>query len=84
MTGGWCQVDGCTRHTSHLGSTFHHHHLDPWVLTGSTSLATNALLCSSDHAALHGGTTLRLRDGRHAGPHGWSPPGYDPHPPPPF
>ena len=83
-TGGWCQVDGCTRHTSHLGSTFHHHHLDPWALTGSTSPATNALLCSGDHATLHGGTTLRLRDGRDAGPHGWSPPGYDPHPPPPF
>ena len=63
MTGGWCQVDGCTQQTSHLGSTFHHHHLDPLVLTGSTSLATNALLSSGDHAALHGGTTLRLRDG---------------------
>ena len=83
-TGGWCQVDGCTRRISQLGSTFHHHHLSPWALSRSTSLSTNALLCRADHTALHEGAVLRLRDGRHAGPAGWSPPGSDPHPPPPF
>ena len=73
-TGGWCETAGCRRRTGQLGSTFHQHHLDPWSLSGTTQLGTSALLCSADHRALHEGATLILRDGRQAGPRGWSPP----------
>ncbi len=47
------------------------HHANPWHASGTTSLDDSVPLCLATHADLHHGKTLRLRDGRYLGPHGW-------------
>ena len=67
-TGGRCQASGCTRGP---GSRLLPHHADPWHRTGTTSLSDTVLLCEQTHHQLHTGHTIRLKDGRRLGPHGW-------------
>ena len=66
---GRCAVAGCT---SPPGTPLVPHHPNPWHVTGTTSYHDTVPLCDSNHHDLHeGGRTLRLRDGRRLGPHGW-------------
>ena len=67
-TGGRCQGAGCRRGP---GDRLVPHHADPWSRCGTTSLDDTVLLCEQDHAQLHRGATLRLKDGRRLGPSGW-------------
>ena len=67
-TGGHCQGAGCCRGP---GWTLIPHHVDPWHLCGTTSLRDTVLLCESDHAALHRGETITLKDGRRLNAQGW-------------
>jgi hypothetical protein len=67
-TGGRCQGSGCCRGP---GSRLVPHHADPWHRTGTTSLSDSVLFCEQTHAQLHRGRTIRLKDGRRLGPHGW-------------
>ena len=71
-TSGTCQAAGCTRSTRTPGQEMHFHHGTPWAGTGSTSLADGVLLCKANHADVHGGRTIRLKDGRYLGPDGWA------------
>lgn len=65
--GRWCAVQGCDRPGTIP------HHAAPWWLTHRTRLADLVPLCPSSHHDLHeGGRTLRLRDGRHINPTGWT------------
>ena len=43
----------------------------PGTGCGTTSLTDTVLLCEQTHAQLHRGRTIRLKDGRRLGPHGW-------------
>ena len=72
--GGRCAGAGCT---SPPGTPLIPHHPDPWHLTGITSYTDAVPFCDTTHHDLHeGGKTIRLRDGRRLGPHGWvDPPG---------
>ena len=67
-TGGTCQGSGCCRGP---GSRLVPHHADPWAQSGTTSLSDSVLLCEQTHHQLHQGRTIRLKDGRRLGPHGW-------------
>lgn len=67
-TGGWCQCAGCR---SGPGSVLIPHHPDAWAKTGTTSFWDTVMLCEADHARLHRGETIRLRDGRLLNEHGW-------------
>ena len=67
-TGGRCQASGCHRGP---GTRLVPHHADPWATSGTTSLTDTVLLCEQSHSQLHHGHTIRLKDGRHLGPHGW-------------
>lgn len=70
-TGGICQGAGCTKGT-HSGHRLIPHHVSPYATGGATRLDDTALLCESTHHDLHeGGKTIRLKDGRLIGPHGW-------------
>ena len=67
--GGRCAGAGCP---SPPGTPLVPHHGNPWHLTGTTSYLDSVPLCDSTHHDLHtGGRTIRLRDGRLLGPHGW-------------
>ena len=68
-TGGHCQGAGCTRGP---GTRLVPHHADPWSQCGTTSLSDTVLLCEQTHTQLHHGHTIRLKDGRRLGPHGWT------------
>jgi len=67
-TGGRCQGAGCRRGP---GDRLIPHHADPWARSGTTSLGQTVLLCEQTHHDLHSGKTIRLKDGRRLGPHGW-------------
>jgi hypothetical protein len=67
-TGGRCQGAGCP---CRPGQRLIPHHVDAWARVGTTSLRATVLLCERDHALLHQGKTLRLRDGRLLNEHGW-------------
>lgn len=67
-TGEHCQGAGCCRGP---GWTLIPHHVDPWTRCGTTSLRDTVLLCQSDHAALHRGQTITLKDGRRLNAQGW-------------
>lgn len=67
-TGGRCQCAGCR---SGPGSMLIPHHPDAWATTGTTSFWDTGMLCEADHARLHRGETIRLRDGRLLNEHGW-------------
>ena len=67
-TGGRCQGAGCRRGPGHRLIP---HHADPWSRCGTTSLDDTVLLCEQDHAQLHRGRTILLKDGRRVGPSGW-------------
>ncbi len=70
-TAGCCQVAGCTRGPGHRLVP---HHPTPYAQCGTTSLTDTVLLCEPNHRDLHVGRhTLRLKDGRRLGPHGWLP-----------
>ena len=72
--GGRCAGAGCT---SPPGTPLVPHHASPWHTTGTTAFSDSIPLCATTHHDLHtGNKTVRLRDGRHLGPHGWAdPPG---------
>jgi hypothetical protein len=67
-TVGRCQVAGCR---CGPGSKLIPHHPDAFANCGTTSCNDTAMLCESDHAHLHDGGTLRLRDGRLLNQNGW-------------
>ncbi len=67
-TGGHCQGAGCCRGPGH---PLIPHHVDAWARCGSTSLQETVLFCESDHAALHRGDTITLKDGRRLNADGW-------------
>ena len=67
-TGGHCQGAGCCRGP---GATLIPHHVDPRHRRHSTSLEDTVLLCEADHAALHRGQTITLKDGRRLNANGW-------------
>jgi hypothetical protein len=67
-TGGHCQGAGCCRGP---GYPLIPHHVDAWARCGSTSLQETVLFCESDHAALHRGETITLKDGRRLNADGW-------------
>ena len=67
-TGGHCQGSGCCHSPD---TRLVPHHPDPWATTGTTSLTNTVLLCDRTHHQLHHGKTIRLKDGRRLGPHGW-------------
>ena len=69
-TGGRCQASGCRRGSA-TGARLVPHHPDAWARSGITSYADTVLLCEQDHHYLHTGHTLRLKDDRRLGPHGW-------------
>jgi hypothetical protein len=71
QTGGICQAAGCRRSAADLGAIMHPHHAQPWATTGSTSLRDTVLVCDSDHADIHHGHIIELKDGRRLGPDGW-------------
>ena len=67
--GGRCAGAGCT---SPPGTPLVPHHANPWHTTGTTAYTDSVPLCDSTHHDLHTGhKTIRLRDGRRLGPHGW-------------
>ena len=67
-TGGRCQAAGCR---CGQDRRLIPHHADPWRSSHTTSLRDTVLLCERDHALLHQGRTLRLKDGRLLNEHGW-------------
>jgi len=67
-TGHRCQGAGCP---SPPGTPLVPHHPHAYALTGTTSLSDSAMLCNTDHTRVHQGQTIKLRDGRLLGPHGW-------------
>ena len=67
-TGGGCQATGCP---GGPGRRLVPHHADPWWSSHTTSLSDTVLLCEGDHALLHHGRTIRLKDGRQLNQHGW-------------
>jgi hypothetical protein len=70
-TGGVCQAAGCHPPP---GTPLVPHHPDAYARSGTTSFYDAVMLCDRSHDDLHvGGKTLRLKDGRLLGPHGWVP-----------
>jgi hypothetical protein len=70
-TGGICQAAGCNKGL-HTGHRLVPHHPTPYSVDPVTSLQDTVLLCDVSHADVHdGGKTIRLKDGRLIGPHGW-------------
>ncbi|MBC7373929.1 MAG: DUF222 domain-containing protein [Frankiales bacterium] len=67
-TGGHCQAAGCS---CGPGRRLIPHHADPWWNSHTTSLHDTVLFCERDHALLHQGRMLRLKDGRQLNEHGW-------------
>ena len=67
-TGGRCQGSGCCRGP---GTRLIPHHPEPWHRTGTTSVHDTVMFCEQTHHDLHHGHTIRLKDGRRLGPHGW-------------
>ncbi|MCY7364159.1 MAG: 13E12 repeat family protein [Frankiaceae bacterium] len=67
-TGGRCQAAGCR---CGQGRRLIPHHADPWSSSHTTSLRETVLFCERDHALLHQGRTIRLKDGRLLNEHGW-------------
>jgi hypothetical protein len=47
------------------------HHVVPYAISRTTSLADTAMLCEISHADLHHGKTIRLKTGRSINQHGW-------------
>ncbi len=47
------------------------HHPDAYARTGTTSVHDTALLCEQEHAQLHAGATLTLRNGHRLNATGW-------------
>lgn len=63
-----CQRAGCGRPARRCVP----HHVEPWALGGSSTLANTVLLCEACHHALHDGRrSLELTDGSRIGPRGW-------------
>lgn len=71
QTGGICGASGCPRSAAQPGAVMHPHHVTACASTGATSLSETALLCDTDHAYVHQGLVIALRDGRRLGPDGW-------------
>ena len=70
-TGGICQAAGCDKGL-HSGHPLTPHHPTPYSIDPVTSLDDTVLLCEVSHSDVHvGGKTIRLKDGRLIGPHGW-------------
>jgi hypothetical protein len=70
-TGGVCQAAGCHPPP---GTPLVPHHPDAFARSRATSFYDAVMLCDRSHDDLHvGGRTLRLKDGRLLGPHGWVP-----------
>jgi hypothetical protein len=70
-TGGICQVAGCSKGL-HTGHRLTPHHPTPYSVDPVTSLHDTVMLCDLSHSDVHvGGKTIRLKDGRVIGPHGW-------------
>lgn len=70
-TGGVCQGAGCGR-GDHTGHRLIPHHPTAYAISPITSLDDTVLLCDVTHHDVHdGGKTIRLKDGRRLGPHGW-------------
>jgi hypothetical protein len=67
-TRGHCQGAGCCRGPGH---PLVPHHVQAWARCGTTSLQDTVLLCEQDHAALHRGQVLALKDGRRLDRDGW-------------
>lgn len=67
-TGGRCQTAGCR---CRPGRRLIPHHVYAFARHGTTSLQETVLLCERDHALLHQGRTIRLRDGRLLNEQGW-------------
>ncbi len=67
-TGGQCEGAGCTRGP---GCRLIPHHPDAWAACGTTTLSDTALLCDTDHDAVHRGQTITLKNGRRLNQHGW-------------
>lgn len=66
---GGCAVDGCAQPYSRTRP----HHVVPWWLSRITRLNDLIPACDHHHHDIHeGGRTLRLRDGRHINPTGWT------------
>lgn len=70
-TGGVCQAAGCDK-GDQTGHRLIPHHVIPYAICGSTSLADTVLVCPGTHHDVHDGEkTVRLKDGRVIGPQGW-------------
>ena len=70
-TGGVCEAAGCSKGL-HTGHRLVPHHPTPYSVDPVTSLHDTVLLCDVSHSDVHvGGKTIRLKDGRLIGPHGW-------------
>ena len=70
-TGGLCQAAGCRNGTA-SGHRLTPHHVNPYAISGETSLTDTVMLCELSHHDLHdGGKTIRLKDGRRINPYGW-------------
>ena len=67
-TGGRCQASGCR---CGQGRRLIPHHPHPWWSSHTTSLRDSVLFCERDHALLHQGRTIRLKDGRLLNERGW-------------
>jgi hypothetical protein len=66
---GGCAVDGCNQPFARTRP----HHVIPWWLSKITRLKDLAPVCEHHHHDIHeGNRTLRLRDGRHISPLGWT------------
>ncbi len=70
-TGGCCQATGCS---AGPGRRLIPHHADPWSKSHATSLGDTVLVCERDHALIHQGRSVRLKDGRRLNQHGWAQP----------
>lgn len=70
-----CQSAGCPRGPdTPAGVRLVPHHVEAWARCGRTSLDDTVLLCEQEHALLHRGAVLTLRDGRRLRAQGWCPP----------
>jgi hypothetical protein len=70
-TGGSCEAAGCSKGLQ-TGHRLIPHHVNPYAICGTTSLADTVLFCEVTHHDLHeGDKTIRLKDGRLVNPTGW-------------
>lgn len=69
-TGGVCEAAGCHRGDA-TGHALIPHHVDPWAVSGTTSIRDTTMFCEISHADLHHGKTIRLKNGRSINEQGW-------------